>query len=61
MGRLIAHKGNVEGINTELENTPDYIKEALRLGFDVEVDVWGIDGELWLGHDDPKIKMDDHF
>jgi len=53
--RLIAHRGNVEGINREKENTLDYIDLAIRLGYDVEVDVWGKEGQfgLWLGHDSP--------
>jgi len=39
------------------ENAPDYILEAIRLGFDVEVDAWYQDG--WsLGHDAPTHKVD---
>jgi len=59
--KLIAHRGNTEGVNSELENTPEYIQDALILGFDVEVDVWGVDGELWLGHDEPKYSMKEYF
>ncbi len=50
---LIAHRGNVHGPNKERENTPDYIDEALNLGFDCEIDVWMKDGNLYLGHDEP--------
>ena len=32
---LISHRGNLTGKNPERENHPDYIKEALDLGFDV--------------------------
>lgn len=47
----ISHRGNLEGPNPLLENDPGYIQLALDKGFDVEVDVWFIDGELYLGHD----------
>lgn len=48
---LIAHRGNLTGAMPGRENTPEYIDNAIKLGFDVEVDVWGIEGKLWLGHD----------
>ncbi len=47
----ISHRGNLDGPIPERENHPDYIESALYLGVDVEVDVWFIDGELYLGHD----------
>lgn len=59
--RLIAHRGNTDGVKLELENTPEYIFNALSSGFDVEIDVWGVEGELWLGHDKPQHKMIDLF
>jgi hypothetical protein len=37
-----------------LENHPDHIREALQAGFDVEVDVWLIDGDIWFGHNEPQ-------
>lgn len=51
---LISHRGNTQGANTSLENNPDYIKEALSYGFDVEIDVWYINNSLYLGHDEPQ-------
>lgn len=47
----ISHRGNLYGPEPERENHPDYIDAALDLGFDVEIDVWFVDGELYLGHD----------
>ena len=38
---LIAHRGNTIGPNIEKENHPDYIDEAIKKGFDVEVDIRG--------------------
>lgn len=54
---LISHRGNLNGKNKEKENSPDYITEALTLGFDVEVDIWFMDNSLWLGHDSPEYKI----
>tara|TARA_B100001564_G_C20571552_1_gene638600 strand:- start:209 stop:646 length:438 start_codon:yes stop_codon:yes gene_type:complete len=50
--KIIAHRGLMVGPNPEHENQPDTIDEALSHGFDVEVDVRLIKGELLLGHDD---------
>ena len=34
---------------------------ALNVGFDVEVDLWGINGSFYLGHDKPLYKIDVPF
>jgi hypothetical protein len=51
--KIISHRGNLTGSKPECENNPTYIQQALDLGFDVEVDVWYVDGEFFLGHDAP--------
>ncbi len=52
---LIAHRGNTQGPNELLENTPDYLAKAVADGFDVEVDIWCFRGsEFFLGHDGPQ-------
>jgi hypothetical protein len=51
---LISHRGNLNGPNPERENHPDYIWEALRAGFEVEIDVWWVEGKFKLGHDEPQ-------
>ena len=53
----IAHRGNINGKQPGLENMPEYIDSAIKLGYDVEVDVWYKDG-FWLGHDNPKYKIE---
>ncbi len=58
---IIAHRGNTEGSRPEYENKPDYILSALRLGFNVEVDVWCEGGELYLGHDEPETLISAEF
>ncbi|WP_415286508.1 hypothetical protein ABXT46_00215 [Candidatus Pelagibacter sp. Uisw_104] len=35
----ISHRGNIFGPNKKNENKIDYIKNALNLGFGVEVDI----------------------
>lgn len=53
----ISHRGNLKGRNVERENQPEYIDEAINAGFDVEIDVWMIDNEFYLGHDEPQYKV----
>ena len=57
---LISHRGNLNG-KSDRENSPDYIEEALDQDFDVEVDVWYIDKQFWLGHDKPQYKVSEGF
>ena len=54
---LIAHRGNLIGPNLILENSPLYIDDAIRKGYDVEIDIWMNNDELFLGHDEPKYKI----
>jgi hypothetical protein len=53
---LISHRGNIEGSIPEKENDPRYVEDAISFGFDVEVDVWYVQNDLWLGHDKPQFK-----
>ena len=55
--KLIAHRGNINGPNQEMENNPDYILNTLRFGYDCEIDVHLINNELYLGHDAPTYKI----
>jgi hypothetical protein len=56
--KFIAHRGNINGKEPERENSPDFIDEAIKLGFDVEIDVWRIDVKWFLGHDSPEYEID---
>ena len=58
---LISHRGNITGIEKELENKPDYIFNALDKGFDVEIDIWKDKGDLYLGHDEPNTLLPDRL
>lgn len=51
---LIAHRGNTTGRNAEKENDPDQIELVISQGYEVEVDVRLIKGQMYLGHDGPE-------
>mgnify|MGYP003633231910 CR=1 FL=1 len=58
---LISHRGNTRGPDPLVENSPSHIRSALKSGYNVEVDVWLTDGEIKLGHDNPKYKTNIEF
>jgi hypothetical protein len=59
--KLISHRGNIKGPVPDKENRPSYIDCAIGCGYDVEIDIRSIDGELWLGHDEPQYKVDHNW
>ena len=60
--KIISHRGNLYGPNPEWENKPEYILEAIKCGFCVEIDLWVIgDDVLYLGHDEPQYKITVEF
>jgi hypothetical protein len=58
---LISHRGNINGRIIEAENRPDYIDDTIRLGYEVEIDMWWIDGRIYLGHDEPQYEASDEW
>jgi hypothetical protein len=58
--RWILHRGNRDGPGS-CENNPDGIREALRGGFDVEIDLWFVKNQFWLGHDKPEYRIEESF
>ena len=56
--RLISHRGNIDGRIEKRENSLIYIDEAIYLSYDVEIDIWMIAEELFLGHDSPQHKVE---
>jgi hypothetical protein len=56
--KIISHRGNIKGPNPEDENKQWYIDAAIEMGYDVEVDVWYVDDEFYLGHDGPEYQID---
>jgi hypothetical protein len=59
--KLIAHRGLTDGPNKDLENSPEQILKAIDQGFDCEIDLWIINSELYLGHDEPTYPIDKTF
>jgi len=59
--KYISHRGNLKGPDPDLENEPGYIQDALDAGFDVEIDVWYINGKFFLGHDEPVYDIGENF
>ena len=58
---LISHRGNLDKINFDDENKPDYILAAIELGYNVEIDLWVVNKKLFLGHDYGKFAIDEKF
>ena len=56
--KIISHRGNVRGPIPDKENRPSYIDCAIGNGYDVEIDVRLIAGQLWLGHDELQYKVE---
>ena len=59
---LISHRGNINGKKPLIENTPVYIDNALKRGYEVEIDVWCFfklkkASGFYLGHDGPQYKI----
>lgn len=61
MQYIISHRGNTIGPIPNRENDPEYLMEAIDQGFNVEVDVWLIDNNFWLGHDAPQYQVEASF
>lgn len=59
--KIISHRGNVNGKLIDRENTQSYIEEAMSYGFDVEIDIWSVDGKLFLGHDEPTYLVEEEW
>ena len=57
---IISHRGNTLGPKPEFENNPKHIKHILFY-HDCEIDVWRVDGNLFLGHDKPEHSIDKKF
>tara|TARA_B100001057_G_scaffold352971_1_gene354721 strand:+ start:1237 stop:1677 length:441 start_codon:yes stop_codon:yes gene_type:complete len=57
---FISHRGNLSGPNPVLENSVNYINEALKK-FDVEIDLWFKKDKFYLGHDEPQYEVNINF
>jgi hypothetical protein len=59
--RLISHRGNINGPQPDLENSPSYIMNAASNGYEVEIDVWFHKSKWYLGHDEPTYPITSSF
>ena len=57
--RLISHRGNLVG-PSEKENEIEQLRLVSKFML-VETDVWSIDGNWFLGHDEPKTLVSQEF
>ena len=57
--KLISHRGNISKKIPSLENHPDYIMDAVKKGYDVEIDVRLHKNRIYLGHDKPQYLLTD--
>jgi hypothetical protein len=55
--KIICHRANLNG-PSEKENSIESIEAAIDLGFDVELDIWVIEGKIMLGHDQPQTALE---
>ena len=58
---FIAHRGNINGRESGLENGDKYCQEAIDKGFNVEIDVHWYEGIFWTGHDRPQYRVNTEF
>lgn len=54
---LISHRGNINGSIKNKENDPNYLDIAISKGYDIEIDIWIIGDNIWLGHDEPQYSI----
>lgn len=52
--KIIAHRANINGSNLASENRLSQIKKCIDLGYDIEIDIWFLKNNLFLGHDNPQ-------
>ncbi len=55
---IISHRGNQSGSNPNYENSPKYIDDAIKAGFDCEIDLRLLGNDWYMGHDRPEYKID---
>ena len=58
---FISHRGNTLGPDISKENSVDYINDAIKKGYDVEIDVWFEKENFYLGHDKPTYLVEDKY
>jgi hypothetical protein len=57
----ISYRGIYDGTNFQGANTPDQIGTAFNHGFSCMVDAWRINGQIYLGNDEPVTPVTDVY
>jgi len=57
--KIIAHRANIGGSDSSVENNPEQIDKCIEQGYDVEIDLryHKATDTLWLGHDEPQYQV----
>lgn len=56
--RIISHRGNLNGPDSEIENLPEQIDKCIALGLECEIDLRYDKSQLYLGHDIGQYQID---
>lgn len=60
--KIISHRALIDGPDKNLENQPKQITRVIENHLlDIEVDVFVINNQLYLGHDEPNYLIDERF
>jgi len=59
--KLIAHRGLINGPDIDLENRPEHILKSLDDDYDCEIDLWIVNSDFYLGHDNPQYPINPKF
>lgn len=51
--KFISHRGNLSGKNPNRENSKGSIEQVIKMGYEVEVDLWKIGNSFYLSHELP--------
>ena len=57
----ISYRGIYDGTNYEYANTTDQLGKAISRGYTCMVDVWRVDGKLYLGNDQPLTEVTERY
>ena len=57
--RWILHRGLMNGPDKIIENNELLLHKRIEEGWDIEIDIWSINGHLMLGHDGPSTPLID--
>jgi hypothetical protein len=57
----ISYRGIFDGNDFQDANTPKQLSKALGAGYKCMIDVWRVDGKLYLGNDQPIVEVTEKY